>query len=193
MTSDDSHTSNQLRHRILCYAFKPYGHDVDQLDVNHKDGIPGNDALENLEWATRTENNLHAVEMGLRSDNKPVQVRHAKSKSVYVYASCSAAGRAIGVTETTVSNRAKTNGYKSYDGLQFRFHPDNTAWPEVQGDGSGFQVEMLDGTRFLCGEREAAMYAGVTRTSLQRLLREGRVCGKTPNKITRVNASPLRR
>ena len=50
MTDDSSKTRNQLRHRILCLAFKPYNANVEKMDVNHIDGVPGNDVLSNLEW-----------------------------------------------------------------------------------------------------------------------------------------------
>ena len=34
--------------------------------INHKDGNPRNNNVENLEWCTIAENNLHACRTGLR-------------------------------------------------------------------------------------------------------------------------------
>lgn len=188
MTSDSGSTQNQLRHRILCFAFKPYPANVEDLDVNHKNGIPGNDCLDNLEWITRSGNVLHAYENNLRTDNQPVQVRNVLTGMMFLFASCSAAARELGVTETTISNRAKTVGFKAYDGFQFRFHPNTDPWPEFERSEGKFLVEFPDGTQINCNAKEAAMHAGLTRTSLLRMLREGRQYGTTSNRITRMNS-----
>jgi hypothetical protein len=187
MTNDGGQTQNQLRHRILCYAFKPYPSNVEQLDVNHIDGVPGSDQLTNLEWISRSGNMMHAYDNGLRNDNLPVQIKNIETGMIFIFPSCSAAGRELKVTETTISNRAKTNGYKAYDGFQFRYHPNSEPWPEFERLEGKFLVEFPNGTTLKCGSREAAMHAGVTRTSLLRMLREGRCYGTTPNKITRTN------
>ncbi len=51
-------------HRLLAQAFipNPEGKPV----INHKDGNKLNNALDNLEWATRRENQLHAYQNGLQ-------------------------------------------------------------------------------------------------------------------------------
>lgn len=188
MRSDSGRTQNQLRHRIMCYAFKPYDHDVEDMDVNHKDGVPGKDSLDNLEWLTRSGNMFHAYEYGLRKDNKEVQVYDVNSQRVLIFGSCSSAGRFFGVTETTISNRAKTKGFKAYDGYQFRYHPNTEPWPEISESSDGaYLVEFPDKTVKRCGCKEAARLAGLTRTSLLRMIREGRCYGKTRNKVTRIN------
>jgi len=51
-------------HQLVLEAFvgpKPLGY-----VTNHKDGNPGNNHVENLEWCTVTHNNVHAIETGLR-------------------------------------------------------------------------------------------------------------------------------
>lgn len=189
MTCDDNTTKNELRHRILCYAFKPYPANVEELDVNHKNGVPGNDWLDNLEWATRSENILHAYQNGLRQDNRPVEVRDINSGNISIFPSCSAAGRMLGVTETTISNRAKTLGLKSFGGLQFRFYPNPEPWPSFESTDGKYLVEFPDKSTKLCDCNEAARLAGLTRTSLLRALREGRQYGTTKNKITRISKS----
>lgn len=185
MSDDSGSTQNKLRHRILCYTFKEYDVRVDELDVNHIDGVPGNDDLENLEWATRQENMNHAYSIGLRSDNKDVEIRDVNTGNVHIFPSCSEAGRVLGVTETTISNRCKSNGYKLYSGMQFRFYPSTEPWPVVESKGN-FLVEFSDGTSKVCNGVEAARLAGLTRTSLLRALRSGRNQGSTDVKISRV-------
>ena len=52
-------------HRLVAEQFlpKPLG----KVEVNHKDGNPLNNNMDNLEWCTREENMRHAVKNGLRA------------------------------------------------------------------------------------------------------------------------------
>lgn len=51
-------------HRMVLMAFSPV-ENYKELSVNHKDGVKGNNNIENLEWATHKENINHAIENGL--------------------------------------------------------------------------------------------------------------------------------
>lgn len=91
------------RHRALCLTFKDYPAEVDSLYVNHLNGIKGFDALDNLEWATSSENRLHAIRSGLTLVNKPVVLYRQDGTMEKEYASIADAARAFGVNETKLS------------------------------------------------------------------------------------------
>lgn len=55
-------------HRLVALAFLPL---VDKHpEINHIDGVPTNNNVENLEWSNRSKNNLHAFKMGLNRQYK---------------------------------------------------------------------------------------------------------------------------
>lgn len=63
-----------LVHRMVAEAFLPNPNNLPQ--VNHKDGNKKNNADNNLEWCTSSENQNHAVKLGLCSNEES----HYKAK-----------------------------------------------------------------------------------------------------------------
>ena len=51
-------------HRLMLEAFT--GIRRNKMECNHKNGKKNDNRLKNLEWATRSENQIHAIKMGLR-------------------------------------------------------------------------------------------------------------------------------
>lgn len=122
---------NVLRHRLLCLTFLGYPDNVDSLTVNHKNGTPGDDRLENLEWATRSENNTHAYINDLKSQHKRVLVRNVLTNEVVEYYSISECARKLGYsTDETVRQRLITSEYGKVfsDGTQVKFKDDPRPW-----------------------------------------------------------------
>lgn len=66
-----------LAHRLVLKAFNPID-DMENLEVNHKDGNKKNNNLDNLEWVTTSENQRHAFLMGLNKPRKGEKNNFAK-------------------------------------------------------------------------------------------------------------------
>lgn len=119
-------------HRLLALAFLQYPTNVDQLDVNHKDGIKSNNDIKNIEWATRLQNIIHAVSTGLRQDNIEVSVRDCTTGEIKDYFSFEECARQLDIGGETVRIRVKSAGQSVYPpGLQFKRKDDLRPWREV--------------------------------------------------------------
>lgn len=65
--------------------------------VNHKDGDKNNYRVDNLEWASYSENIIHAYETGLRTDNHPVKVYDKIKKEIAIHRSVTEAFKQMGL------------------------------------------------------------------------------------------------
>lgn len=121
-----SHTS---RHRALSTVFLPYPANVDDLHVNHINGIPGDDRLMNLEWCTAKENSQHAVNTRLIDIGIYVLVRNALTSEVIKYNSLTECALAHNVTDGAIKYRLDAKDQPVYDGkYQFQYVSDIVEW-----------------------------------------------------------------
>lgn len=56
-------------HRLVLMAFNPI-ENMENLQVNHKDGNKKNNKIDNLEWCSASENQIHAYKNGLNVARK---------------------------------------------------------------------------------------------------------------------------
>lgn len=92
-------------HRLVMLAF--HGHD-DKF-VNHKDGNKRNNKLENLEYLTCLENNIHAIETGLRKitynghKSRPVLQMDSLGNILHEFPSAAEASRHVNVHQNNIT------------------------------------------------------------------------------------------
>ena len=114
-------------HRLIAEAFIP--NPENKPTVNHKDGIKTNIAISNLEWATYSENNQHAVDNNLRQSpwtgkfgiehplSKPVIQFDKAYNKINEFTNAREAERITGIgykhiSDCCLGNRSTTGGYK---------------------------------------------------------------------------------
>jgi len=69
-------------HRIIASAFIP--NPENKETVNHINGIKTDNSIDNLEWASYSENAKHAVVTGLNPTRSGEQLIHSKLNDIYV-------------------------------------------------------------------------------------------------------------
>ena len=103
-------------HRLVAEAFIPCA--GGRNEVNHKDGNRSNNAIDNLEWVTSSENTKHAVYRGALcawgNKAKPIEARSLETGERIRFATISEAERALGSRHITDVLKGKRNQCKGY-------------------------------------------------------------------------------
>lgn len=119
-------------HRLMALTFLPSINGKNY--VNHIDGNKFNNNLNNLEWVTPSENQLHAIKNGLFIP--PQKNRVDLSKKVYqydlnnilinIYPSVNEASRITGISQRHISSCARGGEYRYSGGIK-KFIKTNSA------------------------------------------------------------------
>ena len=108
----DGKPNYYLVHRLVAYAFIPK---IEGKNcINHIDGNPKNNNVENLEWCNHSENNNHAFETGLMSTNMNVKLINEIGIE-YEFISMNRASEFLGRSNGYISRNLKNNNTKLTD------------------------------------------------------------------------------
>ena len=101
-------------HRLVAEAFLE---NKDNLPVvNHKDGNKLNNSVDNLEWCTAKENDIHARNTGLKLQNKPIKAINIDTEYSICFESLSECARYFSTNKGTIHRvlSGKRNKYKNF-------------------------------------------------------------------------------
>jgi len=99
-----NHVSKPLKlHQVVATAFLP--NPENKPTVNHKDGNKQNNHVDNLEWATHSEQSIHAInELGV-AGGKPVWIYDKEGVFVGCHATLASANRITSVSINAIRRR----------------------------------------------------------------------------------------
>ena len=127
----DRQRKNKIVHRLVAEAFIPK--DEGKNEINHIDGNPLNNCVENLEWCTRKENMVHAYVNNL---SKLPKYNKANSKRIKrndgkTYQNAYDAAKELNVSVCSIRDVLKGR-IKTCKGYKFEY---DREWGQAKYDG----------------------------------------------------------
>lgn len=119
----DSKTRKLFIHRLVADAFIP--NPEYKKIVNHINGNKQDNRVENLEWCTYEENNIKAIEDGLRSTKRKTICQYKNNMLIAKWRSISSASKCLNLPSGSLSAclhyNEKHNNYRSVGGYVWKF------------------------------------------------------------------------
>lgn len=116
------------RHRLLALTFLNPRFFIGNLTVNHLNGIPGDDRLNNLEFCSYSQNTTHAYRTGLyKNKTRKIIALNWMTGEELNFQLIAVAAETLGLTHNLITHRLnKPNNIKYADG--WRFKDAGTEW-----------------------------------------------------------------
>ena len=113
-----------LVHRLVAQAF--IDNPENKPQVNHKNGIKKDNRASELEWATYSENHLHAFRTGLKNskhlEKKVAQIDKKSGEKISIWKSIREAEKHLKISNQSISKCCLNRyGYKTAGGFQWKF------------------------------------------------------------------------
>lgn len=100
-------TKSFLVHRLVAFAFIP---EIEgKISINHKDGNPKNNHVDNLEWCNHLENNRHAFENNLIGTQKETTLINHTTKEKHSFRSMAQASFFLGRNQGYIHDCLRKN------------------------------------------------------------------------------------
>lgn len=111
-------------HRLVGLCFLK--NQLNKCDINHKNGIHNDNSVENLEWATRSENLLHSYRVLKRNKTIHKAIEFRKRKIICVetnkqFNSITEASTLLNIHHNSISNILSGIARKTRNNLTFRY------------------------------------------------------------------------
>lgn len=117
-----------LAHRLVALYFLPRNEGKDV--VNHKDGNKLNNCLNNLEWVTMQENNIHAYETGLKQKTNGCneRIKYTEDLPDEIW-------KNYHHSDFMISNKGRARNIKTGNLMKGKVRPDGYVEWHIQADG----------------------------------------------------------
>lgn len=127
------------KHRLLALTFKSYDRNVRKQQVNHIDHHRRNNALDNLEWVTPSQNVKAAIEFGKTTGrSNVVHLKNLRTSEVTTFPSIAACANHLNTTSSNVHRALETRDENKLILLQkYIAVRDGEQWPNVTVDDIG--------------------------------------------------------
>lgn len=120
--SVDGVKEKEYIHRLVLKTFSPS--DIWDETVNHIDGDKSNNKLNNLEWATQKENNLHSRRV-LKNGvfREVVRIDPKDTTKIKIYSTIREAQKDLGLKkqDSNISKYCKMANHRTYKGYMWRY------------------------------------------------------------------------